>query len=105
VLKANEVPHADAAAQFTKLSRGDAVGEGCAEQGPDTGANDGGNGDLLLLEDVQDAQMGESPGEAAAQSHGDPVSSSVGPNSAQAHRGAIWTLGVRFGPAERCHAR
>lgn len=104
VVEADEISDANAAAEFAKLARGDAVGEGRAEQGPDTGAHNRGHGDAFLLENVENAQMGESSGEAATQSHGDPGSFSMGPDSAQADRGAVWTLQVRFGPTERCHA-
>lgn len=104
VLKADEIPHAHAAAQFAKLTRGDAVGKGSTEQGPDAGADDGGNWDLLLFENIENAQMGESPGEAATQSHDDSGSFSMGPNSAQANCRAVWTLCLWFRPTERCHA-
>jgi hypothetical protein len=49
-MKAEKVADANAPSKVAKVTNGNAVGVGRAEQGPDTGANNCVNGYLLLLE-------------------------------------------------------
>ena len=58
--------------KIAKVAQGNAVRVGCAKQGPDTRADDGGDRDALLFEDFQDTQVRKASGEAAAQGQGDP---------------------------------
>ena len=69
LMKAQKVPDADATSKIAKVTKRNAVGVGCAEQGPDTGADDGGNGYLLLPKNLQYAEMRESTREAATECH------------------------------------
>jgi hypothetical protein len=52
-MKADEIADADAPSEIAKIPKGNAVGVSRAEQGPDTGAHDGGNGYPLLIEDFK----------------------------------------------------
>ena len=72
MMKAKKVSNADLPPKIAKVAQGNAVRVGCAEQGPDAGAHDGGDRDALLFEDFQDAQVRKASGEAAAQGQGDP---------------------------------
>ncbi len=71
LMKAEEVANADLPPKIAKVAQGNAVRVSCAKQGPDTGAYDGGDRDVFLLQDFQDTQVRKASGEAAAQGQGD----------------------------------
>jgi hypothetical protein len=73
-MKAEEVADPHAPPKIAKVTKSDAVGVSCPEESTNTGANDAGDGYLLFFQNLQYAQVGESPGETPAQGEGDPRS-------------------------------
>ena len=91
--------------EIAKVAQGNAVRVGRAEQGPDAGADDGGDRDALLFEDFQNTQVREAPGEAATQGQGDPRCRSQQPRfCAIAVRGCRLTIEVWLGTTRGRHA-
>jgi hypothetical protein len=82
-MKAEEIADADAPSEIAKITNGNTVGVGCAEQCSNTGAHDRGNGYLLLNENFEDTQVSETPGESATQGKSDPRSTISSRDSAR----------------------
>jgi hypothetical protein len=102
-MKAEKVADPDTPSKIAKVTKGDTVGVGCAEQGPDTCSDDCRNEYLLLLENFQNAQMRESAGEATTQGKCDPRSAVLSRYSAASHLGSWLTIELWLGITEGRH--
>lgn len=67
-----DIAEAKSAARIDDASKGRAAGVGCAENAAHTGSRDVRNGNLVLLEDLQNAQMGKASRKSSTESESYP---------------------------------
>src|ERR1700732_4924885 len=66
-----DIPETQGAAGSNDACQGRAAGVGRAENAADAGSSDAGDGNLMLLQDLQNAQVGEAACEASAEGEAD----------------------------------